>query len=384
MKIRVHNTIHNLSKTDWDSCALQIKTGLNPFCSFGFLSALEDSNCSTAETGWLPQHISLEENDGKICGIIPLYLKSHSQGEYVFDHSWANAYEQAGGHYYPKLQCSIPFSPVTAPKLLVHPEANKQETKKLLLNAAIELAQRCKVSSLHFTFLKDFDANIMATEGLLIRKDQQFHWKNENYRTFNDFLQSLSSRKRKNIIKERKAAISNEIEIEVLTSADIKEYHWDHYFQFYIDTSNRKWGRPYLNRIFFSYLHERLKGSIILFMAKRNGKYIAGALNLKGNQTLYGRYWGAIEHHPFLHFELCYYQAIEFAIQNNITIVEAGAQGEHKLARGYKPVITKSAHWISNSSLKAAVENYLKQERYIVEQNAEYLNTFTPFKKNSD
>lgn len=381
MKIKVHNTIHDISQTDWDSCALQPKTDFNPFCSHGFLSALEDSHCSVAETGWLPQHISIEDKNGNICGVMPLYLKNHSQGEYVFDHAWANAFEKAGGYYYPKLQCSIPFSPVTSPKLLVHPNANELETKSLLLEAAITHTKECHVSSLHFTFLNNNDVDIMSSEGLLIRKDQQFHWKNENYKTFDDFLQSLSSRKRKNITKERKAAIENDIEIEILTSHNIKEHHWDHYFQFYIDTSNRKWGKPYLNRVFFSYLSERLQNNLILIMAKRNGKYIAGALNLKGEKTLYGRYWGAIEHHPFLHFELCYYQAIEFAIENNLAVVEAGAQGEHKLTRGYKPIITKSAHWIANPSLKAAIEDYLKQECDIVEQNVEYLNKFTPFKK---
>ncbi|MBT5186333.1 MAG: N-acetyltransferase [Kordiimonadaceae bacterium] len=381
MKIEIINSIHNVSKEEWDACAFQDVTGLNPFCSYGFLSALEDSECAVPEAGWYTQNVIVRNDENNVIGVMPLYLKSHSQGEYVFDHSWANAYENSGGRYYPKLQCSIPFSPVTSPRLMVHPDAPLKTTKSFLLQGAIEHAQKCGVSSLHFTFLQGEDIDAMTSHGLMLRQDQQFHWLNNNYRSFNQFLQALSSRKRKNITKERRIALENNIEIEILKANDIQEHHWDHYFEFYLNTANRKWGRPYLNREFFSLLSERIAENIILIMAKRDGLYIAGALNLIGKDTLYGRYWGASEHHKFLHFEVCYYQAIEYAIKNNLTKVEAGAQGDHKLARGYGPVITHSAHWIENQSFKEAVENYLIQERKSVEQDVEYLKNFTPFKK---
>ncbi|MBT7581444.1 MAG: N-acetyltransferase, partial [Kordiimonadaceae bacterium] len=336
------------------------------------------SGCASADTGWLAQHIIAENDLGDVVGVMPLYLKNHSQGEYVFDHAWANAFENACGHYYPKLQCSIPFSPVTGPRLM----GENAETKKLLLDTAINHAEQSGVSSLHFTFIEQDEIDVMTSHGLLQRQDQQYHWLNDGYRSFNEFLEALSSRKRKNILKERRGALENDIEIELIQAHEICEHHWDHYFEFYINTANRKWGRPYLNREFFSILSENIPENLLLIMAKRNGHYIAGALNLIGKDTLYGRYWGATEHHKFLHFELCYYQAIEFAIKNGLGKVEAGAQGDHKIARGYVPVATNSAHWIENPSFKDAIERYLNQERRAVSQDIEYLKEFIPFKKN--
>lgn len=377
MEIFVTDNIGSISSNDWDSCAKTDDNGVNPFCSHGFLSALEESGCVNANTGWHPQHIFLKDDKGNIKGVMPLYLKSHSQGEYVFDHGWANAFEQAGGNYYPKLQSSIPFSPVSGPRLL----SKDAELKPLLLEAAINHAKSLGTSSLHFTFLKDNEIDVMKSQKLLHRQDQQFHWYNQNYTSFNDFLNTLTSRKRKNIIKERRTAIANNIKIEILTGSEINELHWDHYFEFYLNTSNKKWGRPYLNREFFSLIQEKISEHIILIMAKRGGKFIAGALNLIGNNTLYGRYWGATEYHKYLHFELCYYQAIELAIKKNIEIVEAGAQGDHKISRGYVPKVTNSMHWIENQSFKMAIKKFLAQERKAVEREIDYLSNFTPFKK---
>lgn len=373
MQFRVTHNIKEISAEDWDGC----NHSKNPFSSYGFLSALEESGSVHADTGWHPQHIVLESS-GEIVGVMPLYLKSHSQGEYVFDHGWANAYEQAGGNYYPKLQCSIPFSPVTGPKLL----AISEEHKKLLLESAIHHSKSLGVSSLHFTFLRQDELKIMEENDLLTRNDIQFHWVNDRYNNFENFLATLSSRKRKNINKERKTAIQNDIQIEWVTGKDITERHWDYYYDFYINTSNRKWGRPYLNRKFFSLLSQNLTENVLLIMAKRDDRYIAGALNLIGHNTLYGRYWGSTEYHKCLHFELCYYQAIDYAIKNKLKCVEAGAQGDHKIARGYAPTITNSAHWISNPSFEDAIKKFLAQEQKAVEREKEYLNAFVPFKEN--
>jgi predicted N-acyltransferase len=377
MEILVTDNIASIKPEDWDGCATSESNGLNPFCSHGFLSALEESGCVHANTGWYPQHIILQDDEGDIQGVMPLYLKSHSQGEYVFDHGWANAFEQAGGHYYPKLQSSIPFSPVTGPRLLT----DHKDHKSLLLEAAIMHAKSLGVSSLHFTFITENEIDVMTSQELLHRQDQQFHWQNNNYRSFGEFLSTLSSRKRKNILKERRTAIQNGIEIEQLQGHEIEDFHWDFYYEFYLNTANKKWGRPYLNREFFSVMHEKIKDSIILILAKREGNYIAGALNLRGNDTLYGRYWGASEYHKCLHFELCYYQAIDYAINKKIKKVEAGAQGDHKIARGYTPVATNSMHWIDNPSFKDAIKKFLVQERKAVEREIDYLSNFAPFKK---
>ncbi|MBT5384254.1 MAG: N-acetyltransferase [Kordiimonadaceae bacterium] len=376
MRTRIIENISDIAADTWNACATHAVEGLNPFCSHGFLYALEKSGCATAKTGWLAQHIILEDKDGALLGATPLYLKSHSLGEYVFDQGWANAYEQAGGNYYPKLQSSIPFSPVTSPRLL----SSNPAYKELMLKAAINLAKKLSVSSLHFTFLEQDDVNVMKSHHLLKRNDQQYHWINNNYGSFTEFLEALSSRKRKNILKERACFIQDGIEIEWVQASEITEDCWDHYFEFYLNTAQKKWGRAYLNREFFSLLSENIPDNLLLVMAKRNGRYIAGALNLIGDYILYGRYWGAKEHHKFLHFEICYYQAIEFAIKNKLTKVEAGAQGDHKLSRGYIPTATNSMHWIENPSFRNAIENYLDQERTIIGKDMEYLNKLTPFK----
>lgn len=380
MRTRIIENISEVTADAWNNCATHAAEGLNPFCSHGFLSALEKSGCATARTGWLAQHIILEDKDGALLGATPLYLKSHSLGEYVFDQGWANAYTQAGGNYYPKLQSSIPFSPVTSPRLLSPNPAYKE----LMLKAAINLAKKLSVSSLHFTFLEQDDVDLMKSHHLLKRNDQQYHWINNNYGSFTEFLEALSSRKRKNILKERACAAQNNIEIEWVQASEITEDCWDNYFEFYLNTAQKKWGRAYLNREFFSRLSENIPDNLLLVMAKRDGRYIAGALNLIGDHILYGRYWGATEHHKFLHFEICYYQAIEFAIKSKLTKIEAGAQGDHKLSRGYIPVTTNSMHWIENSSFRNAVDNYLDQERTLVRKDMEYLNELTPFKKNKN
>ncbi len=367
-----------VSAADWDACA----GSDNPFVSHAFLSSLEDSGCVGPGTGWSPYYVTIERDGGGLAGgglagCVPMYLKSHSQGEYVFDHSWAHAWERAGGHYYPKLQVSVPFSPVTGPRLL----APDQETRALLLNACVQIADKMDVSSLHVTF-PDFEQwKEMGDAGLLLRKDQQFIWRNAGYRDFGDFLAALSSRKRKNIRKERAQAVENGVTIELLTGGDLREEHWDAFYQFYVDTSSRKWGRPYLNRRFFSLIGERMPEKILLVLCKRGGRYIAGAINLLGADALYGRNWGCIEDHPCLHFEACYYQAIEFAITHGLSRVEAGAQGQHKLARGYLPQFTYSAHWIADPAFRDAVARFLKEEGAYVEADQEALAAHGPFKK---
>lgn len=379
-RIRIIHSLDQIKAEDWNACALNEDNAHNPFISHAFLSALEDSGCATAQTGWQAQHIVIENDQGRIDGIMPLYLKNNSYGEYVFDHAWANAYQQAGGHYYPKLQSSVPFSPITTPKLLVHPEANDTAIQHLLIEAAISLAHTHGVSSLHVTFAPETEWHLMEDQGFLRRQDQQFHWINQGYENFDTFLEDLSSRKRKNIRKERQKALENGISIQILSGRDITEDHWDAYFRFYLDTSNRKWGQPYLNRQFFSLIGARMAENIILILCEREGRTIAGALNLKSDDTLYGRYWGAVENHPFLHFEVCYYQAIDYAIRQGLKKVEAGAQGEHKLARGYRPTPTYSAHWIANPSFRDALHHYLEQERTAVKGDLEFLERFTPFK----
>lgn len=370
------DSLTKVRAADWDACA----GADNPFVSYAFLAALEESGSAIAETGWQAQHILLEDRDGAIAGVMPLYLKSHSYGEYVFDHSWAAAYERAGGRYYPKLQASIPFTPVTGPRLMVRPDAPQQTVRAALLQAAIGHAAASGVSSLHLTFLEADEWEQAGANGFLQRTDQQFHWENRGYKNFGEFLENLSSRKRKTIRKERREAVADGIDIEILTGSDITEAHWDAYFQFYVDTGNRKWGRPYLNRTFFSLIGQRMADRIVLVMCRRNGRYIAGALNLKGEDTLFGRYWGALEEHRFLHFEVCYYQAIDYAIAHGLGRVEAGAQGEHKLARGYLPSKTYSAHWIRDPGFRNAVKNFLEQERRAVDQQIEMLEDYSPFK----
>ncbi|PCI45331.1 MAG: GNAT family N-acetyltransferase [Alphaproteobacteria bacterium] len=377
---QIITSLCQISKKDWNSCCFNDHTGHNPFLSYQFLSALETSGCATANTGWQAQHIIVRKG-ATVVGVMPLYLKSHSQGEYVFDHAWANAYHQAGGNYYPKLQSSTPFTPVTGPKLMVLNPGDKQDVQGHLLKTALSLVNKLDISSLHVTFAERQEWEFMADHGFLKRLDQQFHWLNEGYGCFDDFLADLSSRKRKNIRKERRLAVANDIEIDVLSGQDITEDHWDQYFTFYLDTSHRKWGQPYLNRQFFSLLGEKLSDKIVLIMCQHHNKYIAGALNLLSDDTLYGRYWGAIEDHRYLHFEVCYYQAIDYAIRHGLKKVEAGAQGGHKLARGYRPTSTYSAHWISNPPFRKAIADYLTHERNAILADQEFLSYMAPFKK---
>lgn len=373
--------METIDRSAWDACANPDASRYNPFLSYDFLKALEESGCATAETGWLPQHLVAEDRSGRVVGAMPLYLKYHSQGEYVFDHGWANAFEQAGGDYYPKLQSSVPFTPVTGARMLVAPGEDTARIETALLNGAIELARQLDVSSLHITFLPEESWRRHGGGGILQRTDQQFHWLNDHYGSFDDFLGALASRKRKALKKERREAVSAGIIFEHITGADITEAHWDVFSEFYQDTGSRKWGRPYLNRAFFSRLGEVMADRVLLIMAKRDGRMIAGALNIVGGDTLYGRYWGAVEYHPYLHFETCYYQAIDYAIAHELERVEAGAQGEHKLARGYMPHPTYSLHYIAHSGLRRAVAAYLEQERKAVAHEVEILNELGPFRK---
>ncbi|MER9327551.1 GNAT family N-acetyltransferase [Mesorhizobium sp. M0488] len=353
----------------------------NPLVSFAFLSALEDSGCAVRRTGWQGHHLRLENAQGRLLGAIPCYLKSHSQGEYVFDHGWSDAFERAGGRYYPKLQCSVPFSPVTGPRLLVAKDEDAGTVKAGLAAGLKAVTEKLGVSSAHVTFARESDVEVLEAAGFLHRTDQQFHFVNDGFSTYDDFLATLASRKRKAMKKERREALADGISIDWLTGKDLTEKAWDDFFAFYMDTGSRKWGRPYLNRQFFSLIGERMADDILLVMARRNGRYIAGAINFIGSDALYGRNWGCIEDHPFLHFEVCYHQAIDFAIQRKLKVVEAGAQGEHKLARGYRPVTMHSAHYIAHPGLRNAVADYLRRERREVERMSEYLEEHTPFRK---
>ena len=351
----------------------------NPFISHAFLTALEQSNCVSRRAGWQPHFLRVEDGDKNLIAAVPAYLKSHSQGEYVFDHGWAKAFEQAGGSYYPKLQVSVPFTPATGPRLL---SVGGEETVKLAAATALKaVAKSLGVSSAHVTFATETDAAILESQGFLHRIDQQFHFHNDGYKSYEDFLATLASRKRKDLRKERQAALSNGINVVRLTGKDITEEVWDKFFEFYIDTGNRKWGQPYLNRRFFSLIGETMADDILLIMAKRDGRYIAGAINFLGGGRIFGRNWGCIEDHPFLHFEVCYHQAIDHAIEHGYSIVEAGAQGEHKLARGYMPVTTHSAHYIVHEGLRRAVADYLERERQEVSRLSEVLTEHGPFRK---
>jgi predicted N-acyltransferase len=381
--VRIVPRIADVCASDWDACAsgdMDSTCQGNPLISHAFLSALEESGSATRQTGWLPRHLLFEDGDGTLAACMPCYLKAHSQGEYVFDHGWAEAYEYAGGRYYPKLQVSVPFTPVTGRRLLVRAGSGRAERETVLLQAGTTLAAELGVSSLHITFLTREEWELAGRQGFLKRTDQQFHWRNENFGSFEDFLGALTSRKRKAIRRERREALVNGIEIEWLTGRDLTEAHWDAFFAFYQETGSRKWGSPYLNRRCFSLFGETMADRVLLVLAKRAGRYIAGALNFIGADTLYGRYWGGIEDHPCLHFEVCYYQAIDFAIAHRLACVEAGAQGAHKLARGYLPVETYSAHWIADQGLRRAVADYLRRERRAVAHERALLTEESPYR----
>jgi predicted N-acyltransferase len=353
----------------------------NPFISHDFLSIVEESGTVSPHTGWQPQHLRLEAGDGTLLGVAPCYLKSHSQGEYVFDHGWADAYERAGGRYYPKLQVAVPSTPATGPRLLTLPGPSSDTIRAALASVLKTLTDRLGASSAHVTFGAADDIDTLEGAGFLLRTDQQFHFRNEGYATYDDFLSTLASRKRKALRKERAAAVQNGISIDRLTGKDLTESVWDDFFRFYVDTGSRKWGRPYLNRKFFSLVGERMADDVLLVMAKRDGNYIAGAINFIGGDRLFGRNWGCVEDHPFLHFEVCYHQAIDFAIERGLKVVEAGAQGEHKLARGYMPVTTQSAHYIAHPGLRRAVADYLERERQEVAEMGAYLGEHGPFRR---
>jgi uncharacterized protein len=395
LRFRVASSLASIPAADWDACAASAQElkptskkefstrekVQNPFISHAFLYSLEQSHSVGDGTGWQPYHLLAETPDGSLIGGAPCYVKTHSRGEYVFDHGWADAFVHAGGNYYPKLQVAVPFTPVTGPRLLSRAGPLAQAVRKALADELVEITNENGLSSAHITFLSESEWHLASLCGYLQRSDQQFYWENAGYTHFDDFLAALSSRKRKNIRRERKDALSRDIEVAWLTGSDLTEDVWDAFFAFYMDTGSRKWGRPYLTREFFSLIGRSMSDRILLIMAKRSGKWIAGAINFVGDSTLYGRHWGAIEHHPFLHFELCYYQAIEYAIQNKIKWVEAGAQGEHKLVRGYIPHQTYSAHFIANSALRRAVADYLSRERAYVQTMRDEFVTATPFRK---
>ena len=383
IEIRVLGSLSQIAAEDWDACACpETRDGgraIDPFTTYRFLSALEQSGSVGPGTGWQPQYLTAYRDEALIA-CAPLYAKNHSQGEYIFDHNWAHAYEQAGGRYYPKLQIAVPFTPATGRRLLVRPgyEAIGQSA---LVQGAVQLAADNQVSSLHVTFCTPQEAEIGAEMGLMSRVSQQFHWTNRDYRDFDGFLADLSSRKRKNIRKERAQAQGFGGEITSYTGADIQPAHWDAFWAFYQDTGARKWGTPYLTRDFFSIIHDTMADDLHLILAERNGVPVAGALNFIGREVLFGRYWGCLEHHPCLHFEMCYYQAIDFAIAQGLARVEAGAQGEHKLARGYLPVETHSLHWLGDPGFAEAVARYLEAERAAVADEVEVLTSYGPFRR---
>lgn len=382
--IRIEQSFSKIAPDMWARLSgTDVKGGgeYHPFLSHAFLSALEESGSATAQTGWLGHHLILEDASGTLLGAMPCYLKNHSRGEYVFDGGWADAFERAGGRYYPKLQCSVPFTPATGPRLLVARGQDESTIRGLLAGGLRQVTRQLEVSSAHVTFLSENELPDFEDAGFLHRTDQQFHFINDGYADHDAFLDTLASRKRKGLKKERRAALENGITVDWLTGKDLTEDIWDQFFAFYMDTGSRKWGRPYLTRQFYSLIGERMPDDILLVMAKRDGRYIAGAINFIGSEALYGRHWGCIEDHPFLHFEVCYHQAIDFALSRGLKRVEAGAQGEHKLARGYLPVTTHSAHYIAHPGLRRAIDDYLERERLEVERMGGYLAEHSPFRK---
>lgn len=383
IEIQILANIGQISAKDWDACACpEVADGgrpVDPFTTHRFLNALELSGSVGPGTGWQPQYLTAYQ-DGELIACAPLYVKGHSQGEYVFDHNWAHAYESAGGQYYPKLQIAVPFTPVSGRRFLVRPEFEGLG-HSALIQGAVQLAGNNQLSSLHITFCTEVERAIGEEMKLLVRKGQQYHWLNDGYADFDAFLASLSSRKRKNIRKERQQAQGFGGSIQCFSGADLKPEHWQAFWMFYQNTGARKWGTPYLTRAFFDIAHETLAEDMVLVLAERDGRYVAGALNFVGRDTLYGRYWGCTEHHPCLHFELCYYQAIDLAIAKGMTRVEAGAQGDHKLARGYLPTPTYSLHWLRDPGFSDAVERYLAAERAAVDEEIEILTDYGPFRK---
>ena len=389
LHIGVVGAIDEISAAAWDACANPVpgihnsnqETVYNPFVTHDFLSAVEESQSVGGRTGWQPQHVVAKTADGELLAVAPCYLKSHSRGEYVFDRGWAEAYERAGGSYYPKLQIAVPFTPATGPRLLLRPGPNSDAVGRALASGLIELCKLSGASGVHVTFATEPEFRLLGELGYLQRTDQQFHWENAGFASFDDFLGALTARKRKTIRRERHDALQAGITVHWLTGSDLTEDVWDAFFEFYMETGSRKWGRPYLTRSFYSLVGEKMRDRIVLIMAKRAGRWIAGAINFAGSHALFGRHWGAVEHHPFLHFELCYYQAIDYAIAHKLARVEAGAQGEHKISRGYMPTTTYSAHYIADAGLRRAIADYLVRERAYVAAAGEELATLAPFRK---
>ena len=389
LRVTVVNAIGDVSAEAWDACAnprnepqaVDPEYPFNPFLAHGFLSALETSKSVGGRSGWHVQHLLVKDAAGSLLGAAPCYLKSHSRGEYVFDGGWAEAYERAGGSYYPKLQVAVPFTPACGRRLLVRPGAHAGEVRNALAAGLIELCRVERASGVHVTFATEPEFRFLGELGFLQRTDQQFHWENHGYASFDEFLAALAARKRKTIRRERHEALANGVTVQWLTGSDLTEAVWDDFFAFYIETGSRKWGYPYLTRPFFSRVGEAMRERILVVMAKRAGRFIAGAINFIGSHALFGRHWGAIEHHPFLHFELCYYQAIDYAIAHKLQRVEAGAQGEHKIARGYMPVTTFSAHYIADPALRRAVADYLVRERAYVAAAGAELAAMGPYRK---
>jgi predicted N-acyltransferase len=400
--LRAASAITEISAPAWDACAnpgtdigngearpagasdhapAPSKSNYNPFISHDFLSSLELSGSVRSRAGWQPMHLLAEAAGGQLLGAVPCYVKSHSQGEYVFDHGWADAYERAGGDYYPKLQVAVPFTPATGRRLLVRPGEQADAVRNALADSLADICKRSNASSVHVTFLTEPEWQLLGERNYLLRTHRQFHWENAGYANFDDFLGALSSRKRKVIRRERAEALEHGITVDLLTGSDLTESAWDAFFDFYMDTGSRKWGRPYLTRSFYSLVGERMRHRILLVMARRNGRYVAGAINFIGSDTLFGRHWGCIEHHPFLHFELCYYQAIQYAIEQKLERVEAGAGGSHKISRGYMPMTTYSAHYIDDPRLRKAIADFLTHERMHVAAEIEEYAEAAPFRK---
>jgi hypothetical protein len=380
VQLRALDSIDAIDAAAWDALANPPGARFDPFVSHAFLAALERSGSAVARTGWQPFHLVLEDS-ARPLGAVPLYLKNHSRGEYVFDHAWADAWHRAGGRYYPKLQACVPFTPVTGRRLLVGAAADADALRTALADAAVETAKRLRVSSLHVTFPTADEWELLAHQQFLRRIDQQFHWHNRGYASFDEFLAALASKKRKNLKRERRDALANGVTVEWITGSDLCERHWDAFYDFYMDTGGRKWGTPYLTREFFSLVSAAMPERILLVLCRRAGRYVAGALNFIGSDTLYGRNWGCIEEHPFLHFETCYYQAIDFAIARGLAKVEAGAQGGHKVIRGYEPTTTYSSHWIADAGLRRAIDRYLLEERQQVEVEGRWIANHLPFRR---
>ena len=375
--LRTVASLTEIEPAAWDACAGPD----NPFVSHGFLSALEESGSANAESGWLPQHLALSDAAGRLVAAVPLYMKNHSYGEYVFDWGWADAFERAGGDYYPKLQCSVPFTPATGPRLLVRPGPEALGMAAAVARALQDLAGTLEVSSLHVTFCTTAERDLFRHCGYLIRGGLQYHWENKGFASFEDFLASLVSRKRKAIKKERRKVAEAGVTMRVLTGDDITPRHWDIFYRFYRSTSDRKWGQAYLTRDFFELLHQRMADRVALVVAEHDGDTVAGALNLIGSDTLYGRNWGCAGWWKFLHFEACYYTAIDFAIERGLKRVEAGAQGDHKIQRGYEAVETHSAHWVAHEGFREAIADYLRRETAAREYEKRAIAEHSPFRK---